>query len=56
MVRLWLGVKTDDLAANVIVKWNSALYDFHVWCHGGMVIADVLGTNEIVKWNRAQPR
>jgi hypothetical protein len=52
MMRPWLGVETDDLATNGIVKWSSALYDFHVWCHGSIVIADVLGTNEIVKWNR----
>jgi hypothetical protein len=54
MIRPQLGVKTDVLATNRIVKWNRPHYDSRVWCLKGVLISNVLATSGIVKWNRAQ--
>ena len=53
-IRPQLGVKTDVLATNKIVKWSRPHYDSRVWCHRGILITNVLATSGIVKWNRAQ--
>ena len=54
MIQPQLGVKTDVLATNKIVKWNRPHDDSRVWCHRDVQITNVLATSGIVKWNRAQ--